>query len=279
MYIGCKCSGSVVDAGLQHIYIIMVCILYAASLHCVLQSTGAASYSKFVSREMGKAEALLKVNWGEHYNDCWKGTLLNDYHQVVSSWWHNSMQVILSPVDSVANTYRALLPEGTPLEFQRILDLKVFTLKSGPFCMPTSTSQANLTPNCLLLLLLTITGLEESRSTSYPGGLQQTRPCTSPRHQTPCRCSDGGDTSCHSICPDCALGGNSSCFDYTKHGLLEGSTGEPRGRPRPSCRPWARSSHHGLQEVPCIDRGRQRSQGWAVPQALQRLKCRSPLCS
>ncbi|ONM35410.1 Vacuolar protein sorting-associated protein 53 A [Zea mays] len=56
------------------------------------QSTGAASYSKFVSREMGKAEALLKV--------------------------------ILSPVDSVANTYRALLPEGTPLEFQRILDLK-----------------------------------------------------------------------------------------------------------------------------------------------------------
>ncbi|KAL5226807.1 hypothetical protein ABZP36_015072 [Zizania latifolia] len=56
------------------------------------QSTAVASYSKFVSREMSKAEALLKV--------------------------------ILSPVDSVANTYRALLPEGTPLEFQRILDLK-----------------------------------------------------------------------------------------------------------------------------------------------------------
>ncbi|KAG2593659.1 hypothetical protein PVAP13_5NG012558 [Panicum virgatum] len=56
------------------------------------QSSGAASYSKFVSREMSKAEALLKV--------------------------------ILSPVDSVANTYHALLPEGTPLEFQRILDLK-----------------------------------------------------------------------------------------------------------------------------------------------------------
>lgn len=68
-----------------YVYIIMVCILYAASLHCVLQSTGAASYSKFVSREMGKAEALLKVNWGGHYNDCWKGTLLNDYHQVVST--------------------------------------------------------------------------------------------------------------------------------------------------------------------------------------------------
>ncbi|XP_020587390.1 vacuolar protein sorting-associated protein 53 A [Phalaenopsis equestris] len=56
------------------------------------QSTVAAGYSKFVNREMSKAEALLKV--------------------------------ILSPVDSVANTYRALLPEGTPLEFQRILELK-----------------------------------------------------------------------------------------------------------------------------------------------------------
>ncbi|KAL1320503.1 hypothetical protein HN51_065187 [Arachis hypogaea] len=56
------------------------------------QTSGAAGYSKFVSREMSKAEALLKV--------------------------------ILSPVDSVADTYRALLPEGTPMEFQRILDLK-----------------------------------------------------------------------------------------------------------------------------------------------------------
>ncbi|KAI3738540.1 hypothetical protein L2E82_28575 [Cichorium intybus] len=53
----------------------------------------AASYSKFVSRDMSKAEALLKV--------------------------------ILSPVDSVADIYSALLPEGTPSEFQRILDLKV----------------------------------------------------------------------------------------------------------------------------------------------------------
>lgn len=58
------------------------------------QATGDLGYSKFVSREMSKAEALLKV--------------------------------ILSPVDSVGNTYRALLPEGTPLEFQRILDLKGF---------------------------------------------------------------------------------------------------------------------------------------------------------
>ncbi|XP_008793539.2 vacuolar protein sorting-associated protein 53 A [Phoenix dactylifera] len=56
------------------------------------RTTVASSYSKFVGREMSKAEALLKV--------------------------------ILSPVDSVANTYGALLPEGTPLEFQRILDLK-----------------------------------------------------------------------------------------------------------------------------------------------------------
>ncbi|TXG52976.1 hypothetical protein EZV62_022145 [Acer yangbiense] len=56
------------------------------------QTASAASYSKFVTREMSKAEALLKV--------------------------------ILSPVDSVADTYRALLPEGTPMEFQRILELK-----------------------------------------------------------------------------------------------------------------------------------------------------------
>ncbi|CAK7340356.1 unnamed protein product [Dovyalis caffra] len=57
------------------------------------QTSSAVSYSKFVSREMSKAEALLKV--------------------------------ILSPIDSVADTYRALLPEGTPMEFQRILELKV----------------------------------------------------------------------------------------------------------------------------------------------------------
>ncbi|KAK9088536.1 hypothetical protein Scep_027618 [Stephania cephalantha] len=56
------------------------------------QTSGASNYSKFVSREMSKAEALLKV--------------------------------ILSPVDSVGNTYRALLPEGTPQDFQRILELK-----------------------------------------------------------------------------------------------------------------------------------------------------------
>ncbi|XP_027176359.1 vacuolar protein sorting-associated protein 53 A isoform X1 [Coffea eugenioides] len=56
------------------------------------QTSGASSYSKFVSREMSKAEALLKV--------------------------------ILSPIDSVADTYCALLPEGTPTEFQRILELK-----------------------------------------------------------------------------------------------------------------------------------------------------------
>ncbi|XP_047974595.1 vacuolar protein sorting-associated protein 53 A-like isoform X1 [Salvia hispanica] len=56
------------------------------------QVSAAGGYSKFVSREMSKAEALLKV--------------------------------ILSPIDSVADTYCALLPEGTPSEFQRILDLK-----------------------------------------------------------------------------------------------------------------------------------------------------------
>lgn len=56
------------------------------------QTSAGDGYTKFVSREMSKAEALLKV--------------------------------ILSPVDSVADTCCALLPEGTPSEFQRILDLK-----------------------------------------------------------------------------------------------------------------------------------------------------------
>ncbi|PWA92645.1 vps53-like protein [Artemisia annua] len=56
------------------------------------QTSGAAGYAKFISREMSKAESLLKV--------------------------------ILSPIDSVADTYGALIPEGTPSEFQRILELK-----------------------------------------------------------------------------------------------------------------------------------------------------------
>nr|GEY80904.1 vacuolar protein sorting-associated protein 53 A [Tanacetum cinerariifolium] len=60
------------------------------------QTSGAASYLKFVSREMTKAEALLKV--------------------------------ILSPVDSVVDTYSALLPEGTPSEVQHILELKVLMI-------------------------------------------------------------------------------------------------------------------------------------------------------
>ncbi|KAI5061178.1 hypothetical protein GOP47_0023683 [Adiantum capillus-veneris] len=56
------------------------------------QNAASASYNKFVGREMGKAEALLKV--------------------------------ILSPVESIADTYRALLLEGTATDFQRLLDLK-----------------------------------------------------------------------------------------------------------------------------------------------------------
>ncbi|KAH7283807.1 hypothetical protein KP509_34G024900 [Ceratopteris richardii] len=56
------------------------------------QNAASASYNKFVGREMGKAEALLKV--------------------------------ILSPVESIADTYRTLLLEGTTADFQRLLDLK-----------------------------------------------------------------------------------------------------------------------------------------------------------
>lgn len=49
------------------------------------------------------------------------------------------LKVILSPVDSVADTYRALFPEGTLMEFQRILELKVIL----PFLNPFPRSQAN----------------------------------------------------------------------------------------------------------------------------------------
>ncbi|XP_020866344.1 vacuolar protein sorting-associated protein 53 A [Arabidopsis lyrata subsp. lyrata] len=56
------------------------------------QTVSAASYSEFVKRQMSRAEAVLKV--------------------------------ILSPIDSVANTYSALFPKGTHMKLQRILDLK-----------------------------------------------------------------------------------------------------------------------------------------------------------
>jgi len=80
------------------IYFFLVLIYH---LVITLQTSTAASYSKFVSREMSRAEALLKV--------------------------------ILSPIDSVADTYRALFPEGTPMEFQRILELKVILACLNPF--------------------------------------------------------------------------------------------------------------------------------------------------
>lgn len=56
------------------------------------QTNTPASYTKYVAREMSKAEHLLKV--------------------------------ILSPMESIADTYRALLPDGSGADFQRILDLK-----------------------------------------------------------------------------------------------------------------------------------------------------------
>lgn len=72
---------------------------------------------------MSKAEALLKVI------DQTSVVFLSAYFSFlcfkIFFFFVFFIQVILSPVDSVANTYRALLPEGTPLEFQRILELKV----------------------------------------------------------------------------------------------------------------------------------------------------------
>ncbi|KAG7594801.1 Vps53-like N-terminal, partial [Arabidopsis thaliana x Arabidopsis arenosa] len=56
------------------------------------QTVSAASYSEFVKRHMSRAEAVLKV--------------------------------ILSPIDSVVDTYSALFPKGTHMKLQRILDLK-----------------------------------------------------------------------------------------------------------------------------------------------------------
>ncbi|GBG82677.1 hypothetical protein CBR_g35042 [Chara braunii] len=58
------------------------------------QSTVPSNYAKYVSREMGKAEALLKV--------------------------------ILSPSETIADTFRALLPDGSAQDFIRMLDLKGF---------------------------------------------------------------------------------------------------------------------------------------------------------
>ncbi|KAK6144836.1 hypothetical protein DH2020_021656 [Rehmannia glutinosa] len=96
-----KCK-HISETGAQQVYVLLTLtmLLDTQAVKTILldipnlgkQKSAAAGYSKFVSREMSKAEALLKV--------------------------------ILSPVDSVSDTYCALLPEGTPSEFQRILDLK-----------------------------------------------------------------------------------------------------------------------------------------------------------
>ncbi|EFH67863.1 hypothetical protein ARALYDRAFT_892049 [Arabidopsis lyrata subsp. lyrata] len=57
------------------------------------RQTPTASYVEFVNHQMKRAEAVLKV--------------------------------ITSPIVSVVDTYCALFPEGTPMEFQRILELKL----------------------------------------------------------------------------------------------------------------------------------------------------------
>ncbi|KAG7594767.1 Vps53-like N-terminal [Arabidopsis thaliana x Arabidopsis arenosa] len=59
------------------------------------RQTATASYVEFVNNQMKRAEAVLKV--------------------------------IAFPNVSVVDTYRALVPEGTPMEFQRILELKGLT--------------------------------------------------------------------------------------------------------------------------------------------------------
>ncbi|KAL9250174.1 Vacuolar protein sorting-associated protein 53 A-like protein [Drosera capensis] len=105
-----------------------------------IQTSGAANYSKFVSREMSKAEALLKV--------------------------------ILSPMDSVADTYRALLPEGTPVEFQRILELKGLKKADQQTVLEdfnkhgSSIKQPTITSNAIELAPIVSTALNTTQSPS-----------------------------------------------------------------------------------------------------------------
>ncbi|GJP39555.1 hypothetical protein CLOM_g23913 [Closterium sp. NIES-68] len=89
-----------------------------------------AAYSKYVTRELGRSEALLKV--------------------------------ILSPQENIVDTYRALLPEGCAADFLRTLDLKgvkkpeqqplldALTTKlkaAAPTHGPTSKSPTSSTPS------------------------------------------------------------------------------------------------------------------------------------
>ncbi|KAK1279641.1 hypothetical protein QJS04_geneDACA014959 [Acorus gramineus] len=110
------------------------------------QTTGAASYSKYVSREMSKAEALLKV--------------------------------ILSPIDSVGDTYRALLPEGTHSEFQRILELKGLKKadqqailddfnKHSPGITHPSTAPTIIVPSAPVAPTIPTSSTSSSTSTQY----------------------------------------------------------------------------------------------------------------
>jgi hypothetical protein len=74
--------------------------MWLASLQLLLEmptfgevlATAPGGYVKLVSREMGKAEALLKV--------------------------------ILSPVEGLCDTFRALLPDSPTADFKTVLDLK-----------------------------------------------------------------------------------------------------------------------------------------------------------
>lgn len=79
---------------------------------------------------MSKAEALLKV--GRRFLEIFRQLKCVSSESLYNPFF--LIQVILSPIDSVADTYRALLPEGTPMEFQRILELKVVVNYLPCFC-------------------------------------------------------------------------------------------------------------------------------------------------
>ncbi|CAI7886605.1 unnamed protein product, partial [Closterium sp. NIES-53] len=75
-----------------------------------------AAYSKYVTREMGRSEALLKV--------------------------------VLAPQENLVDTYRTLLPDGSTADFLRTLDLKVRTLdlKVRPLDLKVRTLDLNVHP-------------------------------------------------------------------------------------------------------------------------------------
>ncbi|KAG7600309.1 hypothetical protein ISN44_As06g044260 [Arabidopsis suecica] len=120
-----------------------------------LQNVSAASYSEFVKLQMSRAEAILKV--------------------------------ILSPTDSVADTYSALCPKGTPTKLQRIVDLKFLTIHD-------STRQSNEE-----LISQTQSSIKELFLQSSPGKMDEMPRIRSTRHRATRAARERYDHATHTI--------------------------------------------------------------------------------